>query len=391
MKRKICVITGTRAEYGLLRPLMGEIKKDRSLELQIAVTGAHLSPEFGMTYRTIEDDGFKINEKVEMLLSSDSETGIAKSIGIGIMSFAESFERMKPDIAVGLGDRYELLSAVIAALVTRIPLAHIHGGELTQGVFDEQIRHSITKMSHLHFTSTEEYRRRVIQLGENPKYVFNVGAPALDNINEIRLLSKKEFSEQTGFRFGRKNFLITFHPVKREAKSVEQQTKELLKALDGLDVNIIFTQSNADPDGRKISRILSSYAKGNPRRCIFVDNLGQQKYLSALKHVDILLGNSSSGLIEMPYFKKPTVNIGSRQDGRIRPSSVIDCNACASSISSAIEKAFSSKFLSSLKQMKNPYGSPGASLRMKTILKNIDLKDILNKKFHDVKVGGLSK
>ncbi len=387
MKRKICVVTGTRAEYGLLRWLMKEIDNDPSLELQLAVTGAHLSPEFGMTYRTIEKDGFKIDEKVEMLLSSDSDVGIAKSMGIGLISFAECFSRLRPDIVVGLGDRYELLSAVTAALVMRVPVAHLHGGELTQGVFDEQIRHSITKMSHLHFTAADEYRNRVIQLGEDPAHVYNFGAPALDSISKFRMLTKDEFSKETGFELGTKNFLVTFHPVTRGKTGVETQAMELIHALDRFkDAKIIFTQSNADPDGRKISEIFSTYVHGNPERCIFVNSLGQLKYLSALKHIDALIGNSSSGLIEMPYFRKPTVNIGSRQDGRIKAKSVIDCEPAAGSISAAIMKACSTDFISCLRGMKNPYGKPGASLKIKNVLKTAGLKDILNKKFHDIKI-----
>ena len=392
MKRKICIVTGTRAEYGLLQWLMKEIDSDPALELQLAVTGAHLSPEFGMTYRTIEQDGFRIDEKVEMLLSSDSDVGIAKSMGLGLMSFAECFKRLRPDIVVGLGDRYELLSAVTAALVTRIPIAHIHGGELTQGVFDEQIRHAITKMSHFHFTAAEEYRERVIQLGEDPAHVFNVGAPALDSISRLKLLSKEELGKDIGFKFGIRNFLVTFHPVTRSGTGVEVQAKEILSALDRFkDAKIIFTQSNADPDGRRISEIFGSYSHGNPGRCIFVNSLGQLRYLSALKHIDALIGNSSSGLIEMPYFKKPTVNIGSRQDGRIRAESVIDCEPDASSIAGAIDRAFSADFLRGLTKMQNPYGKPGASLKIKNILRNADLSGILNKKFHDIKIRGVKK
>ncbi|HCE45633.1 MAG TPA: UDP-N-acetylglucosamine 2-epimerase (hydrolyzing) [Lentisphaeria bacterium] len=386
MKRKICVVTGTRAEYGLLHWLMKEIDNDASLKLQLAVTGAHLSPEFGLTYRMIEKDGFQIDEKVEMLLSSDSDVGIAKSMGLGLMSFAECFSRLRPDIVVGLGDRYELLSAVTAALVTRVPVAHIHGGELTQGVFDEQIRHSITKMSHLHFTAAEEYRERVIQLGEDPEHVYNVGAPALDSISRLRMLSREEFAKETGFEFGTVNFLVTFHPVTRGKTGVEAQAIELLRALDRFkDAKVIFTQSNADPDGRRISELFGAYAKRNSGRCMFVNSLGQMKYLSALNHIDALIGNSSSGLIEMPYFRKPTVNIGSRQDGRIKPDSVIDCEPSAGSIAGAISRACSPEFLGSLKKMQNPYGKPGASLRIKNILKSTSLKDILNKKFHDIR------
>lgn len=387
MKRKICIVTGNRAEYGLLQWLLREIAGDTSLQLQLAVTGAHLSPEFGMTYRMIEKDGFHIDEKIEMLLSSDSDVGIAKSMGIGLMSFAECFARLKPDIVVGLGDRYELLSAVIAALATRVPVAHIHGGELTQGVFDEQIRHSITKMSHLHFTAAEEYRNRVIQLGEDPRRVYNVGAPALDSLSKFKMLSKEEFSKETGFEFGVRNFLVTFHPVTRGKTGVEEQAMELLRALDRFkDAKVIFTQSNADPAGRIISKLFSDYAQISTGRCLFVNSLGQLKYLSALKHIDALIGNSSSGLIEMPYFRKPTVNIGSRQDGRIKAASVIDCEPSTGSITGAITKACSDGFHSGLVKMRNPYGRPGASLKIKNLLRDADLSGILNKKFHDMKI-----
>lgn len=385
MKRKICVVTGTRAEYGLLAPLMKEIKNNKALELQLIATGAHLSPEFGLTYQTIEKEGFKISEEIEILLSADSDTAIAKSVGLGIMGFADAFSRLKPDIVVGLGDRYELLAAVSAALFVKIPVAHIHGGELSQGVMDEQIRHSITKMSHIHFPATEEYKRRIIQLGESPQNVFNVGALALDNLKEIKLLDKNEFSDETGFEFGKKNFMVCFHPVARSNQTVEEQTKELLKALDSFpEAKIIFTGSNADAGGRKISEMLKEYAIKNKNRCAFFDSLGQKKYLSALKHVDMLIGNSSSGIIEMPYFKKPTVNIGTRQDGRIKAISVIDCDCVARSICEAIKKASSSEFLKSIKNFKHPYGMPGAAKKITKILAEINLDNILTKKFYDL-------
>jgi UDP-hydrolysing UDP-N-acetyl-D-glucosamine 2-epimerase len=385
MKRKICVVTGTRAEYGILQWLMKAIKDDPLLELQIVASGAHLSPEMGLTYKHIEADGFFINDKIEMLLSSDSETAISKSIGIGLFSIAESFLKLKPDIVVVLGDRYEILCPVIAAVMSRTPIAHIHGGEITRGVFDEQIRHAVTKMSHLHFTSTELYRTRIIQLGEDPNHVFNVGAPVFDAIKHLKLFSRKEFEERFQFKLAQKNILVTVHPSTLEKGSSEKHVSSLLQALDEIkDVKIIFTQSNADPEGRLITSIIKNYCETNKDRCIFFSSLGQTGYFSAMRHVDMMVGNSSSGIIEMPYFKKATVNIGNRQAGRLRAKTVIDCDHSKESILEAIKKGYSSNFAKNLTDVNNPYEKKDTSKNIKDILKKFDLKNILHKTFHDI-------
>lgn len=385
-KRKICVVTGTRAEYGLLFWLMKEIKADADLELQIIVTGMHLSPEFGLTYKTIEADGFTIDEKVEMLLSSDTPVGITKSIGLGVIGFADALERIKPDILVLLGDRYEILAAAEAAVIARIPIAHIHGGERTEGVIDEAIRHSITKMSLFHFTATEEYRRRVIQLGEEPQRVFNFGAIGIDNIKKLNLLSLEEFQESVGLKLGEINFLITYHPVTLKSISSREAVKALIQALDFYPAaKIIFTQANSDTDGRIIHDILSGYVSKHAERMIMVHSLGQLRYLSAIKHVNVVIGNSSSGLIEVPTLKKPTVNIGSRQKGRIKGGSVIDCDENAHDIKTAIDKALSSQFADEVQNVVNPYGNGDVSVRIAACLKNVAIsKGKMMKRFYDV-------
>ena len=323
--RKICIITGTRAEYGLLYWLMKELQMDKDCEMQIIVTGMHLSPEFSLTYKEIEKDGFNISKKVEILLSSDSSVGVSKSIGLGIISFSEAFEELKPDICVVLGDRFEIFSAASAAMISRIPIAHIHGGEATEGLIDEAIRHSITKMSHLHFVSTEKYKKRVIQLGEEPKRVFNFGSPALDNINRLKLLNKKKFEESINFQLSENSFLVTYHPVTLDNYSSKKFFNEILSALNHFkNHKIIFTMPNSDTGGRIIIDMINDYVSEN-NNCISFTSLGQIRYLSALKHIKIVIGNSSSGLIEVPSFKIPTINIGERQKGRVKGNSIIDC------------------------------------------------------------------
>lgn len=384
-KRKICVITGTRAEFGMLQWLLEEIKQDNDLELQIIATGMHLSPEFGLTYKLIEEKGFKLNKKIETLLSSDSTIGISKSIGLGIISFSEAYIDLRPDIIVVLGDRFEILSAVVAAVIARIPIGHIHGGETTEGLIDEAIRHSITKMSHLHFTATEIYSNRVIQLGESPDRVFNTGAPGLDNIEKLELLTRNELEEALNFKLGLKNILITYHPVTLENQTSEVHFMEILSALDEYpDAHLIFTMPNSDTDGRVIINLINEYVKNKSMRaCAFI-SLGQIRYLSLLKYVDVILGNSSSGLIEAPSFHVPTVNIGDRQKGRIRAPSVIDCSPKKQSIMMALERAFSKSFISSIRTVENPYGPKGASKKIKEILKSFPLEGILEKEFYDL-------
>ncbi|MGE5396107.1 MAG: UDP-N-acetylglucosamine 2-epimerase [Chitinophagales bacterium] len=379
VKRTVCVISGSRAEYGLLQPIMKEIKKDADLILQVVAAGMHLSPEFGLTYKKIEEDGFIIDEKVEMLLSTDTGVGTAKSIGLGVIGFADVFDRLKPDIVLLLGDRYEILAAAQAALILRIPVAHIAGGDSTEGAFDESIRHSITKMAHLHFVNNEVSAMRVRQLGENPDYIFNVGSPGIDTITRLDLLSRQELEQALGFRFRSKNFLITFHPATLDQISSAQQLQEIFKAIDclDLDLGVIFTHCNADPEGRIINLMIDDYVAEHSRARAF-SSLGQRLYLSTIAQVDAVVGNSSSGLYEVPSFKKPTVNIGSRQSGRIQASSIINCQPEAADIIKAIEEAF----MMDCSNCKNPYGDGNASSQIAAILKSIpNYKDLLIKPF----------
>lgn len=381
-KRKVCIFTGTRAEYGLLKPLMEEINKEPSLELQIVASGMHLSPEFGLTYREIERDGFKIDEKVEILLSSDTPVGICKSIGLGMVGYSEALERLKPDIVVVLGDRFETLAFAMASYVLRIPIAHLYGGELTYGAIDEAFRHSITKMSYLHFTSTEEYRKIVIQLGEFPSRVFNVGALGIDNIKKMKLLSKKDLEAKLNFRFGKRNFLITYHPTTMEKGKNKIHFKNLLTVLESLkDIKLIFTKSNADAEGRTINFMIDEFVKRNKGRAIAFTSMGQLIYLSTMKYVDAVVGNSSSGIIEAPSFRIGTINIGNRQKGRIKAESVIDCKPTKESIREAIETLYSPEFQTKLRNVVNPYGDGHAAEKIVKILKTVDIQS-LEKEFY---------
>lgn len=384
VKRKVCVVTGTRAEYGLLYWLMKEIESDNDLELQIVATGMHLSPEFGLTYKEIEKD-FKIDKKVEMLLSSDTPIGISKSMGLAQISFCEAFEELNPDIIVLLGDRYEIFSAASAAMIACIPIAHLHGGETTEGAFDESIRHSITKMSHLHFTAAEEYKNRVIQLGEHPLTVFNVGGMGIENIKRLNFLTKKELIDSIEFDLNKKNLLVTFHPVTLENSTAKEQFQELLNALDQLeDTNIIFTKANSDTNGRIINHMIDEYVLKNSHRSAGFTSLGQLRYLSALKFMDGVVGNSSSGLLEVPSFKIGTINIGDRQKGRIKANSVIDCLPSKKDIADALTKLYSDEFQKELKMVDNPYGDGCASEKMIKVLKSVDLGKVLKKSFYDI-------
>lgn len=384
MNRKICVITGTRAEYGLLRWIMQGIKDDPELSLQIIATGMHLSPEFGLTYRAIEQDGFVIDRKVEMMLSSDTPVGIAKSMGLGLIGFADALNDLRPDLLVVLGDRFEIFSAVSAALVARIPVAHLHGGETTEGAFDEAFRHSITKMAHLHFVAAEAYRQRVIQLGEQPERVFLVGGLGIDNIKRLRLLDRTSLEEALDFQFGAKNLLVTFHPVTLETATASCQMAELLAALADLpDTRIIFTLPNADTDGRVLIEMVEQFVAehGNARAYA---SLGQLRYLSCIAQVDGVVGNSSSGLLEAPSFRKGSINIGDRQKGRLQAGSVIGCEPTRESIAAALEHLYSAEFQESLHDVVNPYGEGGASEKVIETLKRYDLSGIVKKTFNDL-------
>lgn len=386
MKRKVCVVTGTRAEYGLLYWLMKGINSDVSLELQLIVTGMHLSPEYGCTYKIIENDGFHIDARVEMLLSSDTAVGMAKSTGMGLLGFADVLQQMQPDVLVVLGDRYEMLAAAEAGMMLGIPLAHIHGGEVTEGAIDDAIRHSITKMSLLHFTSTEAYRKRVIQLGESPERVFNVGAIGLDNVKKLPLLSREEFQQKTGVVLKRLNFLVTYHPVTLSSVSPIDELRQCLRALEYYrEAGIIFTQPNADAGGREITSELKKYVACHEDRMKFFTTMGQVNYLSAIKHVDVVIGNSSSGICEVPAFEKPTVNIGIRQKGRIMAKSVINCGADTDSIMAAISKALSLEFRNSIIDQYCPYGEGNVSEKIIDILKTYPFdKGCLIKSFYDL-------
>lgn len=386
--KRIGIMTGTRAEYGLLKPLMQEINKDNDLELYLIVSGMHLSPEFGMTYKEIEEDGFQINAKVEMLLSSDSPVGISKSIGLGIIGFADEFQRADLDMLILLGDRYEALSAAICAMVMRIPIAHLHGGELTEGAIDEGIRHSITKMSYLHFTSTEEYRRRVIQLGENPERVFCVGAIGVENIKKINLMTKEELERSIHFEIDENTVIVTYHPVTLENNTVEEQFLNLLEVLDrNPKIRMIFTKANADTNGRIVNELIDKYAAQNSERACAFMSLGQKRYLSALKYCRIVIGNSSSGIIEAPSFGKPIINIGDRQKGRICADSVINCGYTQQEIQQAMETALTEEFENKARNCRNPYEKENTAANIISVIKDYLLNDKikLKKGFYDIK------
>jgi GDP/UDP-N,N'-diacetylbacillosamine 2-epimerase (hydrolysing) len=384
MSKKICIITGTRAEYGLLRWVMQGINDDPELTLQIIATGMHLSPEFGLTYKTIEQDGFYIDRKVEMLTSSDTPVGIAKSMGLGLIGFADALHELQPDLIIVLGDRFEIFSAVSTALVARIPVAHIHGGETTEGAFDEAIRHSITKMSHLHFVAAEAYRQRVIQLGEQPGRVFLVGGLGIDNIKRLQLLDKAALEASLDFKLGSKNLLITFHPVTLETSTAANQMEELLATLADLkDTQLIFTLPNADTDGRTLIEMIKQFVTKHPNARAY-PSLGQLRYLSCIAQMDGVVGNSSSGLLEVPSYKKGTINIGDRQRGRLQANSVINCEPTCVSITEAMERLYSNDFQKSLNHVINPYGEGGASAKIVDIIKHKAITDIVKKTFYDL-------
>jgi GDP/UDP-N,N'-diacetylbacillosamine 2-epimerase (hydrolysing) len=384
MNRKVCVVTGSRAEYGLLRWVMQGIQKDSELELQIIVTGMHLSNAFGLTFKEIESDGFSIDVKIDLLNSKDTPVGIAESMGRGLTEFAKAFDNLKPDIIVVLGDRFEIFSAVSAALIARIPVAHLHGGESTLGAFDEALRHSITKMSHLHFVAAEEYKKRVIQLGENPKNVFLVGGLGVDSIKKIELLNRQELEDVLGFRLDRKNLMVTFHPVTLENDTATQQMKELLSALSKLeDTKLVFTLPNADTGGHALIKMIEEFVSKNGNAKGFA-SLGQLVYFSCISHFDGVIGNSSSGLAEVPSFRKGTINIGDRQLGRLQASSVINCGPKKNEILNAIDKLYSTDFQRNLAEIINPYGEGGASAKVVQVLKDVPLIGIVKKLFYDL-------
>lgn len=387
MKKNICVITGSRAEYGLFLPLLKLLKSNKAFRLQVMVTGMHLSREFGLTYREIEKDGFKINERVDIELDSDKPQGILNSMGLALSGIGKALKRLEPDLVIVLGDRFETFCAAVAAYVHRIPVAHLYGGESTSGAIDEAFRHSITKMSLLHFTSTEEYRKRVIQLGESPERVFNVGAIGIDNIRQMKLLGKTELGKSLGFDLEGALALVTFHPVTLEHNTAGRQVAELLRALDYFQgLKIIFTSPNADTEGRGIIKLINRYVDRNPRKAKVFVSLGQRHYLSLLKHVNIVAGNSSSGIIEAPSFKIPTINIGDRQKGRIKAKTVIDCPPENFAIISAVKKGLMPAFQASCRKVKNPYGDGRSAQKIMRVLLRLNWNKLdLKKSFFDLK------
>lgn len=382
--KKMAVITGTRAEYGLLRPLIELISESVETELCLMVTGMHLSPEFGFTIEEILENGFTVAKEIEILLSSNSAVGVAKSMGLAMISFAEAFKETAPDVIIVLGDRSEILAAVTSAYILGIPIAHISGGETTESAYDEGIRHSITKMSYFHFPSTDEYAKRIIQLGENPERVHNFGAMSLDSINNLPLLDKVEFERSINFKVDERTLLLTYHPVTLDDKSSREQFKSVRDALDKIkNIRIIFTKPNSDKGGREIIEIIDEYVESGKHPSVAFTSLGQLRYLSALKHVALIVGNSSSGLVEVPHFNIPTINIGNRQRGRIMPETVIQSSLNSTELSLKIDKALSPNFKDSLKEFKNPYGNGTASEQIFSILRNKENID-LSKKFYDL-------
>lgn len=387
-RRKICFITGTRAEYGIMSLLMKRLNDDPRVELQIVATNMHLSPEYGLTYREIEADGLKIDKKVEMLLSSDTPVGTVKSMGLASIGFADALEELRPDLIVILGDRFEMLAAASAALIFGIPVAHLHGGEITEGAYDDSIRHAITKLSYLHLTSTEEYRRRVIQMGESPERVFWTGAPGVDNISKETLLSAEELESYLGFSLGDKYLVVTYHPVTKEPEEALAQTEALLESLQQYigHYKILFTLPNSDTGGRSVASLIKEWVKTHPESSIAVTSMGRKRYYSALARCSAVVGNSSSGLLEAPSFRKPTLNIGNRQKGRAQGNTIANCEADEASIAVGLEKVLSPEFQDFVVcHGENPYEKKGTLQEIHRILAETELPENAVKQFHDIK------
>lgn len=385
MKRKICVVTSSRADYGLLTPLLHEIDNDETLELQLFVTGMHLCKEYGYTYKEVEKD-FLINEKIDIELSSHDSVGISKSMGLAQTYFAQIYTQYQPDIVVVLGDRFEIHAAVSSAMIARLPIAHLSGGELTLGAIDDCMRHAITKMSHLHFVATQEYKQRVIQLGENPEHVFNFGEAGLDNIFQMDLLSQEAFEESINHKLLKKSLLITYHPM--TLKTLDENIVDVQNILECLDMlegtSLIFTKANADEGGEKINALLEDFVGLNKDKAVLFSSLGQLRYLSGLQYVDAVIGNTSSGIVEAPSFKIGSINIGDRQKGRVQASSVLNTTLSKDSITRALTQLYTSEFKEVLKQVTNPYYQKDSSFKTKEILKNIELDGLINKEFQDI-------
>ena len=380
MSRKVCVVTGTRAEYGLFYPLLQKIQASQGLELQLVATTMHLSEEFGLTYQQIEQDGFAINEKIENLLACDSKSSIAKSTGLATILLSDAFRRLQPDILLLLGDRFETHAAATTAMLMNIPIAHIHGGEVTEGAVDEQIRHSISKMAYLHFTSTQEYRNRVIQMGEAAERVFCSGAPGIDNILNMNLMTKEMLEEELQWKIATPTALFTYHSETLSNSSVKVQVEKILQALERSGLNALFTYANADDGGRVINQLIEAFAAKNNEKYLIVKSLGQLKYLSAMKHVDLLVGNTSSGIIEAASFQKPVVNIGNRQKGRLQSGNVINSNI--DDLESSIALALSCDFNTQCNKVINIYGEGKAAELIVNKLHSENIDCI--KRFHDL-------
>ncbi len=386
--RRVCVVTTSRADYGLLRRLMWEIAGDEALELQVVATGMHLLPEFGHTVREITGDGFQIGRSVDMLLGGDSAVATAKSIGVGMLSFADALRELSPHIIVLLGDRFELLGVAPAALMLRIPIAHIHGGETTEGALDEQVRHALTKLATFHFPATEAYKRRIIQMGEDPVRVFTFGAPGLDDLYHSALLTREELEARLEFDLSEPVALITYHPVTLEPGTAVTNLAALLRAVERAGLRAVFTKANADEEGRAVNHALAEFCAGAPNRYRLFESLGAELYRSLMAHCSLMLGNSSSGLIEAPWFALPVVNIGERQRGRVRAANVIDCANRSEAIEAAIDQACSEEFRACLQSLENPYDvtkNGSASRRIKDVLKTVELSStMMQKRFHDI-------
>jgi UDP-hydrolysing UDP-N-acetyl-D-glucosamine 2-epimerase len=387
-RRKICVVTTSRADYGLLRGLIKAIRSDRSLRLQVIASGMHFSPRFGNTWRDIIADGFRIDEKVRMRMEGGSALENLQSLSSGLSGFAHALSRLKPDVVVLLGDRFELFASAISALMLQIPIAHIHGGELSEGAIDDSVRHAITKMASLHFPATEEYRRRILAMGEQQDRVFNFGAPGLDQIRNSRLLSKAELAQDLGLTFNTPVAIVTCHPVTRDDLSIDDQIGALLSAVKHSKIAAVFTAANADAQGARINAQLKSFCATNPERYKWAPHLGHQRYLSCLAHFDLMIGNSSSGLTEAPSFRLPVINIGDRQNGRVKAENVIDVPSTASGILRGIHRALSTSFRLSLRRMRNPYEryrDGNVSIRIKNVLKKTSISStFLKKHFNDL-------
>lgn len=387
-RRKICVVTGSRSEYGILSGLIRQLADDAEVVLQLVVTGMHLMPEFGLTYRAIEADGVRIDRKVEVMVASDSPSGMAKSVGLGALGFADVFAELEPDIVVVLGDRFEILAVAQTAFLMGFPVAHISGGEVTEGAIDDAVRHAITKFSRYHFVAAEVYRRRVIQLGEEPDRVFNVGDPGLDNVARMQLMPRGDLVRELGLTDGTPYLLVTHHPVTLGKESVEEGMAALFEALDCFpDHQIVLTKSNADAGGRLSNQLVDSYSNARSGRAFAFTSLGQLRYLSAMRYCAAVVGNSSSGIVEAPAMRRPTVNIGTRQDGRLKASSIIDCATGATDIRSAIERALSADFQAAVRETVSLYGQGDASTRIRELLKQVGVGRHLPKRFHDLPFG----